>query len=140
MTRSIIVDVTARVVLRATLLYSLYLLLAGHNQPGGGFVGGLIAGAAVAFAYVAGGVPGVRGLLRPEPWTILGAGLTLATVTAITPILLGGQLLESDALSVDLPVTGAVKVSSTVLFDAGVYAVVVGLVLMLFEAFGEDVP
>ena len=140
MTRSIIVDVTARVVLRATLLYSLYLLLAGHNQPGGGFVGGLVAGAAVAFAYVAGGVPGVRGLLRPQPWSILGAGLTVATVAALTPILLGGQLLESDVTKLDLPVAGAVKLSSTAVFDAGVYAVVVGLVLMLFEAFGEDQP
>lgn len=140
MNRSVVVDVTARGVLRATVLYSLYLLFAGHNQPGGGFVGGLVVSAAVAFAYVAGGVEGVRRLLRPAPWTVLGCGLALAVGTAIAPMVVGASVLGSGAATVDLPAVGALKVTSTVVFDTGVFAVVVGLVLMVFEAFGEELP
>ena len=68
------VDVSVRVVFHAVMVGSIYLLFAGHNQPGGGFVGGLVAGAAIALRYVAGGIDEVRPLTRLRPWTILGAG------------------------------------------------------------------
>ena len=64
---------------------SLYLLFVGHNQPGGGFVGGIVAGAAVALRYVAGGIDDVRSLSRARPWTVLGAGLLVSAVTAAVP-------------------------------------------------------
>ena len=64
------------------LMGSLWLLFAGHNQPGGGFVGGLFAGSAIALRYVAGGMAEVRSLSRFRPWTVLGVGLLLAGVTA----------------------------------------------------------
>ena len=53
----------------------LYLLFSGHNQPGGGFVGGLVAGSAISLRYLAGGIEGVRSISRFQPWTILGTGL-----------------------------------------------------------------
>ena len=64
---------------------SIYLLFAGHNQPGGGFVGGLVAGSAIALRYLAGGLDAVRDISRFQPWTILGAGVVLAAVTALSP-------------------------------------------------------
>ena len=72
------VDVSVRVVFHAVLLMSLWLLFAGHNQPGGGFVGGLLAGSAITLRYIAGGIDEVRGRSRFRPWTVLGAGLLLA--------------------------------------------------------------
>ena len=67
---------------------SVYLLFAGHNQPGGGFVGGIVAGAAIALRYVAGGIDEVRDLSRVRPWTMLGAGLCWSSaIAAIMPLL-----------------------------------------------------
>ena len=62
----VVVDVAVRLVVPAVLVGSLYLLFAGHNQPGGGFAGGIVAGAAVALRYVAGGIEEVRSLSRPH--------------------------------------------------------------------------
>ncbi len=139
MRRSIIVDVTARLVFHSALMVSLFLLFAGHNQPGGGFVGGLVFGAAVAVYYVAGGIDDVRAVSRLAPWTILGSGLVLSTGSALASLALGGSLLEHDLATLDVAVLGEIKTTSTLVFDTGVFAIVVGLVFMVFEAFGEEV-
>ena len=132
------VDVSVRVVYHAVLMTSLWLLFAGHNQPGGGFVGGLLAGSAITLRYMAGGIDEVRGRSRFRPWTVLGAGLCLAAVTAAIPLLAGGSVLEVGLATLDLPGIGEAKVSSALAFDTGVYLAVVGMVLMAFEAFGDD--
>jgi multicomponent Na+:H+ antiporter subunit A len=132
------VDVSIRVVFPVVMMMSLWLLFAGHNQPGGGFVGGLLAGAAITLRYVAGGVDEVRDHARFRPWTVLGIGLLIASVTAAIPLFLGGSVLEVGYVSLDLPVFGEVALSSALVFDAGVYLAVVGMVLMVFEAFGDD--
>ena len=138
MNRSTIVDFTTRLIVQSGLVLSLYFLFAGHNQPGGGFIGGLVAGVTVALSYVAGGLDQVRALLRVRPWSVIGAGLVLATGAAIVPALLGGGPLAQDYITWSLPVLGTVKATSALVFDTGVYAVVVGMVLMAFEALGED--
>ena len=138
MTRTPIMDTTAGLVFHSAIVLSLYLLFAGHNQPGGGFVGGLVAGAAVAVYYVAGGIDDVRSLTPLQPWTVLGGGLVLASLAAVVPLVVGGDVMQSGVVELDLPLLGHAKVGSTLVFDAGVYAVVVGLVLMVFEAVGEE--
>jgi multisubunit Na+/H+ antiporter MnhB subunit len=138
MRRSLIVDTTARLVFHSAIVLSVYLLFAGHNQPGGGFVGGLVAGAAIAVHYLAGGVAEVRSISRIRPWFFVGAGVLLAATTAFVPVVLSGALLESRQWELTITALGTMKVSSTTAFDVGVYLVVVGLVAMIFEAFGED--
>jgi multisubunit Na+/H+ antiporter MnhB subunit len=139
-TRLRILDRSVRVVFHAVLLGSIWLLFAGHNQPGGGFVGGLLAGAAIAMRFVAGGMDEVRGTARFKPWTILGTGLLLAASAALVPLLLGDAVLETAYVSVDVPLLGTVKTTSALIFDSGVYLLVVGLVLMVFESFGDEPP
>jgi multicomponent Na+:H+ antiporter subunit A len=129
---------SAQVIFLAVLLASVYLLVAGHNHPGGGFVGGLVAGAGIAMRYVTGGIDDVRRLARLKPWTILGLGVLLAVATAGVPMLWGHDVLESLKWDLDLPVFGHVAMSSVLAFDVGVYLVVVGLTLMVFEAFGDE--
>jgi multicomponent Na+:H+ antiporter subunit A len=136
--RLVVVDVAVRVVFAAVLVGSVYLLFVGHNQPGGGFVGGLVAGAAVALRYVAGGIDDVRNLSRAHPWTVLGAGLLIAIVTVLVPLAFGGTPLEHAVFETDLPVLGHVKTTSALAFDIGVYLLVLGLVLMVFESFGDE--
>lgn len=138
MKRLVILDRSVRVLFHPVLMASLYLLFAGHNQPGGGFVGGLVAGAAVAMQYVAGGIAEVRRLSRFRPWTILGTGLLLAFLTGSLPLVFGDGVLETAFFERDAPLLGQVKTTSALLFDLGVYLLVIGLVLMIFEAFGDE--
>ena len=135
--RSLIFDTTTRLLFDATLVLSAYLLFAGHNQPGGGFVGGLVASAAVALRYIAGGID-VRSLVNVQPWTFLAAGLALAVVTALVPLALGDGPLNQDAYEVQLQLLGKVKATTATVFDTGVYLIVIGLVLMIFEGLGDE--
>ena len=138
MRRSVVLDTTLRLVLHSALVLSLYLLFAGHNQAGGGFVGGLVAGAAIALGYVAGGMDDVRRIIPLRAWFVLAAGLTLAAGTALAAVLLAAGPLDHAKLEADVPLLGTVKASSALIFDSGVYLVVIGLMLMVFEALGDD--
>jgi multisubunit Na+/H+ antiporter MnhB subunit len=120
------------------LVFSLYLLFAGHNQPGGGFAGGLVAGVAVLLAWSAGGSQTVRRILPVRASIFLGAGLALAAVTGFVPLIAGSSYLESGYLSLSIPVVGDLKVTSALAFDVGVYLVVVGMSLGLVGALGEE--
>ena len=138
MRRSLILDVSVRLLYPSILVLSLYFLFSGHNQPGGGFVGGLAASAGISLRYVTGGVDAVRRSFRSQPWSILGPGHALSVGTAIFPMLLGGKILEHGTLKLHPPLLGDVKATSALPFDIGVYLVVIGLALMIFEAFGDD--
>lgn len=140
MKRSVIVDVTARLILPSALLFALHLLLVGHDRPGGGFVGGLVAAATIALIYVAGGMDDVRTVVPLRPWTILGGGLAVAASVATVPVLLGNPVLDNWKFFISFPLLGDAKISSALVFDIGVAAVVVGTIFMVFEAFGDDEP
>jgi len=140
MRRSLILDSTIRFVFDSVVVFSVYLLFAGHNQPGGGFVGGLLVSVGLALRYVAQGNSAVRATIAIRPRTVLSLGLGLAATTAIVPLLFGDAPLENAMLKLDLPALGLVKVPSAIVFDSGVYLVVVGLVLMVFEALGDEDP
>lgn len=136
--RSLILDTTVRLVFDATLVLSVYLLFAGHNQPGGGFVGGLVAAAAIALRYLAGGIREVRSLVRVRPWTFLSVGLALTVVTALVPLVFGRAPLDQSAHEWHVAALGQVKPTTAAIFDGGVYLIVVGLILMIFEGLGDE--
>lgn len=138
MRRSLILDTTLRLVFDLALVLSVYLLFAGHNQPGGGFVGGLVAAAAIALRYVAGGLGEVHKAVPIRPWLLLSAGLLVASLTAVAPLLSGAGPLDQRAFEWDAWLLGHVKLTTATIFDAGVYLIVVGLTLMLFEGLGEE--
>jgi multicomponent Na+:H+ antiporter subunit A len=139
-TRLVTLEVSMRLLFTVVMVGSLYLLFVGHNQPGGGFAGGIVAGAAVALRYISGGIAEVRRLSRGQPWLVLGSGVLISSLTALLPLLFGGSVLETYFWTLDLPLVGDVKLTSALAFDIGVYLVVVGLVLMMFESFGDDPP
>jgi len=138
--RSLILDVVVRLVFHSALLLGLFLLFTGHNRPGGGFVGGLVVGAAIALRYVAGGIDEVRATLPTRPWTLLGSGLATATITALVPLIFGRQLMEHAKLDAHLGALGSFHLNTALFFDIGVAQVVVGMVLLLLVAFGERLP
>jgi multicomponent Na+:H+ antiporter subunit A len=135
-----LLDTSMKVLYPSILVLGFYFLVAGHNRPGGGFVGGLVVGGAIALRYVSGGAQAVRDTFRLPPHLFVGVGLLVSALTAFIPVVLGGSVLEHGDVTLHLPVFGEVKVTSALSFDIGVDLVVIGLILMAFTAFGEDLP
>lgn len=137
---SAILDAGITVASGPILVFSIFLLAAGHNQPGGGFAGGLVAGVAILLAWAGGGTQLVRRIVPLRSSALMGAGLLISTVTALAPLLLGLGFLESGYVEFEVPAVGDVKLVSAVLFDIGVYLLVVGMSLALVRALGESAP
>lgn len=138
MRRSLILDTVVRLVFDVALVLSVYLLFVGHNQPGGGFIGGLVAAAGIALRYIAGGIDEVLSSLRVRPWIFPAVGLGLAAGTASWSLLSGGPPLDQQAFEWHLWALGELHLTTATLFDTGVYLIVVGLILMIFEGLGDD--
>ncbi|QTF72827.1 Na+/H+ antiporter subunit A [Arthrobacter woluwensis] len=137
--RSILFEVVTRLIFHTMVVLSVYLLFAGHNLPGGGFAGGLMAGMALTIRYLAGGRFELAEALRMSPGLVLGIGLALAAVSGLAPLLLGGNVLQSAIVHFSLPVVGDVKFVTSTFFDIGVYLVVIGLVLDVLRGFGAQI-
>jgi multicomponent Na+:H+ antiporter subunit A len=136
--RSLLLGRAADLLVPPILIASLFLLFAGHNAPGGGFVGGLTAGLALALQHAAGGPGAVRRATRFAPATLLGAGLVIAGLTGAAGWLLGGGFLDAGFRAFDLPLLGEVKATSALVFDIGVYLVVAGMAGVALEALGGE--
>ncbi len=133
-----ILDTLLDGILRTALLFSLFLLFAGHNAPGGGFVGGLTAGVALVLRYVAGGVEAVDRLVPLREATFLGSGLLLATTVGLGGHVWSTAFLASAKVEASVGVLGTFKATTALPFDIGVYLVVVGLTLAILRALGPD--
>jgi multicomponent Na+:H+ antiporter subunit A len=134
--RSLVLEVSARLVFPTVMVLSIYFLFSGHNAPGGGFAGGLVAGLALVVRYLAGGRYELGETLPVDAGLILGLGLLLAGGTAVASLFLGAPVLSSAVLEVTLPLLGDVKLVTALFFDTGVYLVVVGLVLDVLRSLG----
>jgi multicomponent Na+:H+ antiporter subunit A len=137
--RSIIFEVVTRLIFHTMIVFSVYLLLAGHNLPGGGFAGGLTAGLALTMRYLAGGRFELREATPVSAGALLGIGLATAAASGVAPLLLGGQVFQSAIIELWLPVFGDIKFVTSTLFDIGVYIVVVGLVLDVLRSLGAEI-
>ncbi|PYF99075.1 multisubunit sodium/proton antiporter, MrpA subunit /multisubunit sodium/proton antiporter, MrpB subunit [Georgenia satyanarayanai] len=137
--RSVIFEVGTRLVFHTMVLFSLYLLFAGHNQPGGGFAGGLIAGVALTVRYLAGGRYELGEALPVQAGWVLGSGLFLSAGAGAIPLFFGGDVLQSTVIEASLGPMGELKLVTTLFFDIGVYLVVVGLVLDILRTLGAEV-
>jgi multisubunit Na+/H+ antiporter MnhB subunit len=128
----------ARVVANAVLyigtLFSLVLLLSGHNEPGGGFIAGTMTASVFAVLYVIFGKGYVESRFRIDYTLIAALGLVVAVGIALLPLALGLPVLSSIVLwDLDVPLLGSLKLVSAVVFDIGVYLTVVGAILAIFR-------
>ncbi len=137
--RSIMLEVIVRILFHTIIIVSLYLLFAGHNLPGGGFAGGLVAGMALVMRYVAGGRYELGAAAPTDAGRLLGVGMTIAVACAIVPIFFGAPPLTSTWFEAELPVIGHIEFVTSTLFDVGVYLVVIGLVLDVLRSLGAEV-
>ena len=134
--KSLILSTATQYLLPLLLLLSLYLLLHGHNVPGGGFVGGLVASSAFILYSIAGGVETAKKVLHFNPRTLSGMGLLVVFCSGILPLLLGQPFLTGLWSNIKIPVLG--KVGTPLLFDTGVYLVVIGVTLTIMFSLEED--
>lgn len=130
--------VLVRLLLPIAALISVYFLLRGHNQPGGGFVGGLIFATSVILQYMVGGVYWVESRSRLNPQNWIGIGLLSAGIAAVSAWLAYKPFLAALAWDVALPLIGHVHVSSVLLFDLGVYMLVVGSTMLVLVALAHQ--
>jgi multicomponent Na+:H+ antiporter subunit B len=131
---SIILTTAARVVTLLMVVFSIYLLLRGHNQPGGGFIGGLVAAAALFLQAIANGVAATRRALRVDPRAIAVLGIAVAIVAGLL-----AAVADEPFLTGVWFFPAGLPLGTPLLFDMGVYLVVVGAVTTLVFALEEDV-
>lgn len=133
---SIILRTVAPYLSALMMLFSIFVLLRGHNEPGGGFIGGLIAVSAFAIYGIACGVAAVRRAMKFHPMNIAAAGLILAVLSVLPSLFRHQAAMTSQWLSV--PFFGTtVELSTPLFFDIGVYLVVVGAISSIALALEE---
>lgn len=137
--RSVVLEVATRALFPTMLMISVWLLLIGHNNPGGGFAGGVLAGLAFVLRYLAGGRFDL-GEAAPIPaGQILGFGLFVAAAGGGAPLLFGNSVLESTPVDIHLGWLGDIHLTTAMILDVGVYILVVGLVIDLVSALGAEI-
>ncbi len=135
---SIIFRTATRYMFPPLIVFSVYLLLRGHHYPGGGFVGGLFAGAAFSLYALAFSLAEARGLLRLDPRDITAGGLALALLSGVPPLLLNHAFLTGTWWEISLPSGAVLALGTPLFFDVGVYLVVFGVLLTLVFSLGEE--
>jgi multicomponent Na+:H+ antiporter subunit B len=138
MTSSIILRTASRVLLPILLLYSVFLLIAGHNEPGGGFAGGLVAASAFALHALVHDAQSARQALGADPRTLIGVGLLAALGSGSFGLLLGHPYLTGLWWQIPLPAGGHLAVGTPLLFDVGVYLLVVGMASLMIFPLAEE--
>jgi multicomponent Na+:H+ antiporter subunit B len=131
--RSIILQTATRLILTLLLLFSIFLLVRGHNEPGGGFIAGLVASGAFVLYAIAYDVKSARQALHFEPHLFIAAGLVIAVLSGLAGLFTGEPFLTGQWLSLD-----TIDVGTPLLFDMGVYIVVIGVTLTIVLTLAEE--
>jgi len=127
---------TTRVITPLLLSFSLFMLLRGHDQPGGGFIGGLLAATAFVLYALAFDARSARRLLGIAPRLLTAVGLTLAAVSGVPALWWGEPFMRGLWLPAALP--SGIKLGTVLLFDAGVYLTVLGAALLILLTLSEE--
>lgn len=137
--RSVVLEVSTRALFPAMIVISIWLLLIGHNNPGGGFAGGIVAGLAFVLRYIAGGRYELGEAMPIPAGRLLGLGLFIAAIGGVLPLFFGSAVLQSVPVTVSLGFLGELHFTSAMILDIGVYVLVVGVVIDLVSALGAEI-
>jgi multicomponent K+:H+ antiporter subunit A len=125
-----------RILLPLALLVSLFILLRGHNQPGGGFIAGLIMAVALIVQYLANGAEWTQQRMASDSHPLIAWGLAFAAFTGVASWFWGFPYLTSTFGHLHWPVVGEFELASAMAFDFGVFLVVVGATLTILTKLG----
>ena len=129
--------VLTRVMMPVALMVGFYIFLRGHNEPGGGFIAGLIVSIAVVMQYMASGFAWTTARLRYPYHGIIGAGVLVAGLTGIGSWFVGKPFLTSDFEYFRIPPFDKFELATAAAFDLGVFLAVVGAVMLSLESFSR---
>jgi len=135
---SSILQTAVRVLMPLLLLFAVFLLMRGHNQPGGGFVGGLVVSTSFILYSIAFGVGAARRALLVGPSTLLGVGLLVAFVSGLPGVVIGRPFMTALWTTVTLGST-VLHVGTPLVFDIGVFLAVIGVVVTIVFTLAEVV-
>jgi multicomponent Na+:H+ antiporter subunit B len=135
---SIILQTATRYMLPLLMLLSFFLLLRGHNKPGGGFIGGLVIATAFALYGIAYGGAAALRILRVPPHSLIGFGMLVAVSSGMVGLITGQPFLTGAWFRLVVPGLGELHLGTPLLFDLGVYLVVVGATLTIILSLAED--
>jgi multicomponent Na+:H+ antiporter subunit B len=135
---SSILQTAVRLLMPLLLLFAVFLLLRGHNQPGGGFVGGLVVAASFVLYAIAFGVDAARRALLVQPSRLLGIGLLVALLSGLPGVIGGDPFMTAVWTSFDTGST-VVDLGTPLLFDIGVFLAVIGVVLTIVLTLADAV-
>ncbi|MEX0806920.1 MAG: Na+/H+ antiporter subunit B [Candidatus Binatia bacterium] len=135
---SLILSTATRFLLPLFLLFSIFILFRGHNQPGGGFVGGLIAAAAFALHAIAYDVKRTRHLLGIDPRNLTTLGLLVAMGSGMISLFLGEPFMTGQWVTLSLWPLEQLEIGTPLFFDVGVYLVVIGITLTIILSLAEE--
>ena len=137
---SIILVAGTRLLVALLLVFSVFMLLRGHNEPGGGFIGGLIGATGFVVYAIACGTQAAREALRVAPERIAMAGLGVALFAGVAAVFDGDVFFTGQWLFLGATETEkGLPLSTVLVFDVGVYLVVMGSILSLSFALEESV-
>lgn len=135
--RSIILQTAIQFITPLMLIFSFFLLLRGHNEPGGGFTGGLVASAAFALYMIANGSQKAKELLKVDPVNLIAAGLAFALGSGLISIFIFDDVfMKGIWTKTEYPILG--KLGTPLLFDIGVYILVIGISLKILFSLYEE--
>jgi multicomponent Na+:H+ antiporter subunit B len=119
-------------------IFAVYLLLRGHNLPGGGFIAGLASAISLVLLALGLGFGELRGVIRFDPARLAAFGLAVAALTGCLPLLVGKPFLEQFNFHFNLPDLGEIHAGTPLLFDVGVYLVVVGITVKVMMVLAKS--
>jgi len=132
-----VLKTAARFLIPIFMVLSFFLLIRGHNEPGGGFIGGLVASSALALYLIAAGLEESQKLMRIKPIVLITAGLLVAFLSTVPSIITGLPFMTAFWINTEIPVAG--KVGTPLLFDLGVYLLVIGITTkIIFNLAGQE--
>lgn len=129
---------TASLIIFILLGFAFYLLMAGHNSPGGGFVGGLTTSAALLLMYMAYGEKAVKKMIPINYIILIPIGLLFALGTGFAALMFDQAFLTHAFTLIELPILGEVELASAMLFDIGVYLTVIGTTMTIILNIAMD--
>ena len=137
-TNDVMLQTATKVVTFIILMFAVHIFFAGHYTPGGGFVGGLLTTSAIVLLMLAFDIETVKKILPLNYVTMTAVGLLLAVATASASIIFDVPFFTHAYDYFDLPLFGNTSLHPALLFDIGVYLVVVGVTMTIIQTIGED--
>lgn len=134
----VILQTATKILVYIIMTFSIYILFAGHHNPGGGFIGGLITASALVLLYIAFDYRTVREIIPVDFKLLSATGVIISILTGVASFLFDAPFLSQTFTYIDLPLFGKTEVASALIFDLGVYFAVVGTTMTIITSISED--